>query len=764
MPLDQLSINDKPYRLHDGSRISAGQRVYQERMRPSQPFEASIQTRSWQVWGPLGNSRASWQDPLGIDYTTNLDHRYEWLLTSTAKRNALTLTSITDFAYGVPISDVSKTNWSEGVGDGDGDAFDELDEGIISGTPDDATTYWTTTSTGTANKLQCNITSLTDPSVDTGMTMRVRYRYTGGTPATDALFVLLSQGTAGKYLVGLNAHSGDWETRAITIPEATVATITDFTDLELAMYIGAGTGTLDLTAMELELPANKFGNVSTLDLNFGFLFAHRGAFATQIEPGGMTEVENNDRTNLITDTVPEFQGVGLLAKGSAAVMDKRTAATASGATYAAITSIDGTHLAVGSDRLFYTDAGLTTAADAGKVKYSFDALASGTESNAFPVADPGAAITGMYTSGPYAMVGFDRGLNSFTASGKAVRLAEAVTDFPSSANFASGDALWGWFYAATKFGTFATNVESGIQNPVGPGEGLRGQAFEGPIDGYPTEVATTKDSVWVAYLNPDGTTYIFRGTFGPETAQTGRPEWFNFRTLTALECHAIGIVERTNPTLVVGEDENIAYYTLSTRGREIADANYEFDTGGGTAFLTTLMLPEGAQGNLRWGKFVTENCDSNNTWLLSVEVDDSGSFFNISGLVSTNGLQTQRPVTGDIPNVTNTFTAIKPRLIQAANSSTAPPQIRGQLTLAFDLRPEQVREIEVVVDKLREEDLANLRTLVSDDTLLPQELRLPTDTGVNLDRYCYISALEVLDQTDPTDMVIRLVLNEWELS
>ena len=52
--------------------------------------------------------------------------------------------------YAVPISDVTNesNNWSESFGDGDGSFFDELDEGIESGSgPDDNTTYWENTQT-----------------------------------------------------------------------------------------------------------------------------------------------------------------------------------------------------------------------------------------------------------------------------------------------------------------------------------------------------------------------------------------------------------------------------------------------------------------------------------------------------------------------------------------------------------------------------------------------------------------------------------------
>ena len=300
---------------------------------------------------------------------------------------------------------------------------------------------------------------------------------------------------------------------------------------------------------------------------------------------------------------------------------------------------------------------------------------------------------------------------------------------------------------------------------MGPGEGFKGQGFEGPVDGYPTEVKAFKDSIWVAYLNPDGTTYIFRGTFNPaETPGSGRPDWYNFRKLSSLECHAIGGVERDVPTLIIAEDENITYYGLSTRGREIADPDYSYDTSGGQAFLTTLMLPQGAKGNLRYAKFQTENCSPSNTWQLAVDVDDAGSYINIGSAVTTNGMQTVRPVSAGAPLGTVSFNSVKPRLTQVSANSTTPPQIRGALTMSFDLRPDMVQEIDVLLEMNSASDLTNLQALIGVGQLNPVTLRLPTQTAVNTDLYGYVITAEWHDRTDPTDNVALVKLRQWETS
>lgn len=766
-------INGNKYQLAHDELVPRGKRAWVRNVRPADISDPGvIKTARWNVSGPMGESRErpgpdGGSGFLGVDYTDNLDHRYDGLLTSTAKRNALSLTGLTQFAYRIPIGDVTKTNWSEGAGDGDGDAFDELDDGVELGPADDATTYWTTTSSGVANRLECSLTTgLTQPGVNTDHTVLVRARGT----AADTYVVILKQGgvtiTSDTATI---AVTNTWESYSLVLTEATAAAITDYDDLEIAVYKVSGSNAFDVTGFELKALNSLYGNIITFDNNFSFLFANRGGFSTQIDPVTMTEIQNNSRTNRITDSAV-WQGEGLIAHGDLAIVDKRTAATGSGATYSTITGVDATHLAVGADRLWLADAGLTTAADKGRAKFTANAaaLTSAALSNSFAVADPSAAITGFYTTGPYTVMGFDRGVNSFTSSGKSVRLLEAVSDFPSSANAASGDSLWGWLYIATKFGLFAINIEDRITNPVGPGEGLQGQGFEGPIDGYPTAVAAIKDSVWVAYLNPDGTSYVFRGTFGPQTAATGRPEWYSFRKLPALECHAIGMVERANPTLVLGEDEDVAYYTLSTRGREIADSNYEFDTGGGQWFGTTMMRTAGKLINVRSAKLLTENCvASTDTWQVAVSLDE-GSYIDVGSAITANGLQVVRPTSAGVPLTTVNGSYLKPRLTQVASSESAPPQVRGFLDIEYDERPQTIEDHQFLIvlgagDFGSETEFTNISTLFNRDNASAQSPQTFTLPGSNVVQYGFITAVsERLDLDNHGTQGVQVIVQEWK--
>ena len=51
--------------------------------------------------------------------------------------------------YAVPISDVDQGNWVHRSGDGSSSAFDELDEGLVTGSPDDSASYWEGPDAGT---------------------------------------------------------------------------------------------------------------------------------------------------------------------------------------------------------------------------------------------------------------------------------------------------------------------------------------------------------------------------------------------------------------------------------------------------------------------------------------------------------------------------------------------------------------------------------------------------------------------------------------
>lgn len=147
--------------------------------------------------------------------------------------------------YALPTSDVSKTDWVEGVGDGDGDAFDELDEGFGVGRgsgsgPDDAATYWETGSHTFTIRMQCE--SVTDPLDDTNHFMRTRNRkHTSGGQQID-IKIKLRKGTTDIAEATFVNVDNVWTTRLITLTEAEAANV-DYADVRIStqhLEVGGG--------------------------------------------------------------------------------------------------------------------------------------------------------------------------------------------------------------------------------------------------------------------------------------------------------------------------------------------------------------------------------------------------------------------------------------------------------------------------------------------------------------------------------------------
>ncbi len=552
------------------------------------------------------------------------------------------------------------------------------------------------------------------------------------------------------------------------IPSSTIATLGSYASLRNSVVASTLTGADEVyvTEMQFELPKLDVQNVSHIDEQDGQLFIHRGSKTSQVNPGDMSEVGSpEDHGATITDTIASWQGAGYVCFGPGTPVQKRTGVSAAGATYDPVAgSPEALHMAVGPDRLWVVDA-KSSSLDVGKVRFVVDELTDTNQSNGIQVADRNSGhVTGLYTLGEFMVAGTLRGPRSFTDAGAPAVLGEAVDAFPDELNGANGASLWGWHYHATKLGLYAVQPVGPVENPVGPGEGLAGQAFEGPIDGYPIALRAFKDSLWVSYLSSEGDSWLLRGIYGPQTAGTGRPEWFVFRRLAGVRCEAIGATTGRNvPAVVWGEGQQPYFTDLAFRGREIADStNYRFAIDGGEWHGTTLMLTQGLIANVRWAKFFTENCNTTNTWQLALAANE-GEYIDVGSAVTTNGLQTVRP-TGSEPNapLTNvSFTTLKPRLTQIASSNALPPQIRGDLVIAFDERPEHVREVDVLIELTQEGELAVLQGLVGTAHPTPVAVRLPQSSDVNIDRWAFVRAADVYDRAGPDDDVALVKLVVW---
>lgn len=156
-----------------------------------------------------------------------------------------------------PISDVATTNWAEGAGDGDGDAFDELDEGIVcSGSPDDITTYWLTTDE-TSNTLTCGLQTVTDPALSTGHVFRVRARKNASAGRQLDLDSFL-QDPDFIAAIDVDGLSATWTTHSLSLSGAEADLIDAYGNLRIfAQIIETGGGSPRVgwcSTMEFECP------------------------------------------------------------------------------------------------------------------------------------------------------------------------------------------------------------------------------------------------------------------------------------------------------------------------------------------------------------------------------------------------------------------------------------------------------------------------------------------------------------------------------
>lgn len=83
--------------------------------------------------------------------------------------------------YALPDANNGTTNWTQGAGDGDGDWFDELDEGFGAGRgsgsgPDGLTTRWESPNNPVNEDIATALSTVTDPLVSTGHLYRTENR------------------------------------------------------------------------------------------------------------------------------------------------------------------------------------------------------------------------------------------------------------------------------------------------------------------------------------------------------------------------------------------------------------------------------------------------------------------------------------------------------------------------------------------------------------------------------------------------------------
>lgn len=167
--------------------------------------------------------------------------------------------------FAIPTSDIAQDAWIEGVGDGDGDAFDELDEGIDGGTPDDDTTYWQSPSNpSTGDAIRCAVAlkisgaALEDPGVNIGHILKARCRKDAAGGRTMDVVVRLFEGVTQRASASLANITDAWTTISVTLTAAEADAITDYTNLRIEVDPNSSppgaARRLFCTAMEFEFP------------------------------------------------------------------------------------------------------------------------------------------------------------------------------------------------------------------------------------------------------------------------------------------------------------------------------------------------------------------------------------------------------------------------------------------------------------------------------------------------------------------------------
>jgi hypothetical protein len=167
--------------------------------------------------------------------------------------------------YGLPDGDVSKPGYSERTGNGDGNAFDELDEGFGAGRgsgsgPDGATTDWQSGNNpdGSSSWIEVDLSNIVEPNVHTGHILRAHVGTSGGTRQMD-LTVRLKQGTAtlGAAIIQFNIPSA-YAVYIDNMTELEADQITDYSQLRMRFHpstTGGGSPNVAfVSALEMEIP------------------------------------------------------------------------------------------------------------------------------------------------------------------------------------------------------------------------------------------------------------------------------------------------------------------------------------------------------------------------------------------------------------------------------------------------------------------------------------------------------------------------------
>lgn len=437
-----------------------------------------------------------------------------------------------------------------------------------------------------------------------------------------------------------------------------------------------------------------------------------------------------------------------------------------------------TALAEGSDRLWFALQRTTDdsspqqplAIPTNKVSYTLTQFA--TYANPFPVGDTFLRVNGIGSFGPYTHIGKLNGPFSFTDQGKPAPLSRSLYKHNSVHNGSRwADPGWGWHYYISDTGLRAIN-QSGIDNPVAIGE--RMPAFTGH-GGRPTAVHAERGEMWVAYLLDSGVSYMYRCTFGAETAGTGQPEMYPSRYMAATEFGAITSTNTTtNTSIVWGENGDIAYETIDRFGRDDQFTARRYSDSGGIWYGTTLDRDPHLLKTIRLARIRVLNVEDCSDWQLAVTFDldpwdTDPEYMDWGPLMFVPGQYTLRPTAGvggqPIPKISGRN--FKIRLTQRAegpNAETLPPEVNGPVEVEYDERPAMIEEVTLMLEggPSINTRIAELVQFASESSNGPELVQLPGDLPRDRKWAMVAGEPQRKDLKGDGVEVIEIVLQVWE--
>jgi len=162
--------------------------------------------------------------------------------------------------FAVPNANDGTTSWSQFNGDGDGDWFDELDEGFPA---DDLTTSWQSPNNPASIFITTALQTLTDPAVSTGHIYRTRNRKHDTAGRQIDFVISLREGGVERATQTFVNAGVLWTTRSDTLSGAEADAITDYADLEIrttAVVSGGGPARRgEESSHEMEVPDAPVG-------------------------------------------------------------------------------------------------------------------------------------------------------------------------------------------------------------------------------------------------------------------------------------------------------------------------------------------------------------------------------------------------------------------------------------------------------------------------------------------------------------------------